>query len=68
MAEDLIVTMGDLRRAGICAAGARRWFPLHGFDFRDFLKNGIAAERLLATDDPFARRAVEEARKRVSNG
>ena len=58
---DPIVTINDVRRAGYCPSGARRWAEMHGIDFRDFLKNGIAASRLLETGEPMAIRAVETA-------
>jgi predicted dinucleotide-binding enzyme len=35
----------------------------HGLDFEDFVKNGVDAEVLLATNDEMAKRAVEEAMK-----
>lgn len=45
------ITITDLRRAGHCASGIRRWFEAQGLDFRDFLKNGIDEETLRATGD-----------------
>ena len=57
------VKMVHLQRCGFCARGARRWFEAHNLDFRDFLKCGIDAETLRATDDARAQRAVEEAEK-----
>lgn len=41
-----------------CAWGLRHWWRLQGLDFADFLKNGISADRLLATGDDLARAAV----------
>lgn len=55
---DLIVRCDDLIRAGYCARGQRSWFREQGFDFRDFLDNGIAAATLVATGDGHAIRAV----------
>jgi hypothetical protein len=55
---DLRITITDVRRAGYCASGARRWFEANGFDFRAFLKDGIPAPDLLATGDALAQRAV----------
>lgn len=62
--EAEIVRIDDITRAGHCASGARRWFEAHGLDFRDFLKNGLAAETLLATGDALAVRVVEHMRSR----
>lgn len=58
------VTITDIREAGFCAGGARRWFESYDLDFRDFVKNGISAEALLATNDSYADRVVEYVRNR----
>lgn len=42
------------KRPGFCRAGARAWAAQHGIDFRDFVRNGIEAERLEAIGDAFA--------------
>lgn len=55
--------MRHLRTAKICSGGARDWWKHHGFDWSDFLRNGIPAETLLETGDPFALRVVEIARE-----
>jgi hypothetical protein len=55
---DLTITITDVRRAGYCASGARKWFEAHGFDFRQVIKNGVSAEALLATGDGLAERVV----------
>lgn len=52
------ITINDIRAAGYCASGARRWFEAYGLNFRDFLANGISAEALLATEDALAVRVV----------
>jgi hypothetical protein len=56
--DGLIITITDIRRAGFCPSGIREWFEGKGFDFRDVLKNGISATRLLATGDGRAERVV----------
>jgi hypothetical protein len=61
---DLVITITDVRRAGYCASGAKRWFTDHGFDFRDVLKNGVSAEAMLATGDAMAERVVAGALRR----
>lgn len=60
--SELRVHMRHIRAAKICARGARTWFPRQGFDYQDFLANGIPADVLSATGDPLALRAVEQAR------
>lgn len=59
--SDEKITIDDCR-ALHCAIGIRRWFESYGFDFRDFLKNGIAQDKFLATGDGYAKRIVERKR------
>lgn len=62
MSEKLIVTATHLQELGWCLVpGSRTWFESHGFDWREFIHNGIEAERLAATGDGFALRAVAHA-------
>lgn len=61
--EPLRITIRDLRASGICVE-ARLWFQRRGLDWKDFVRNGIDAETLLATGDAQAARVVEEARGR----
>lgn len=63
MVDDFTIRPDDVRRAGYCMSGARRWFRSHGLDFRTFLKNGIPAADLLATGDAQAIRTVEVTRE-----
>ena len=60
------ITIGDVMAAGYCVRGARDWFVQHGFDWRAFVRDGIAEADLLATGDALAERVIE--RKRASNG
>ena len=62
----MLVTIKDVRVAGFCAQGARRWFESHGFDFRDFMQNGMDSETLLATGDQMAIRVVSM--KEIADG
>lgn len=57
-----IVTMQDVRAAGFCGFGARRWFEAYGFDFRAFMTDGLPAETLLATGDALAETVVAKKR------
>ena len=60
----MIITIADIRRAGHCRAGARRWFEAHGLDFAAFLKHGIDEEDFIARGDALAARVVDLKRKR----
>lgn len=55
----MIITITDIRNAGHCVAGARAWAKAYDLDFRDFLKNGIDADVVLATGDAMAIQIVE---------
>lgn len=59
----MIVRMKHIRQAKLCSSGTRDWWKRQGFDWSDFLTNGIDAETLLETGDPQALRVVEIARK-----
>ena len=64
MSADVTVTINDVRAAGLCVNGSRAWFARHGLDFRAFLREGLDAQTLLATNDAMALRVVEHARAR----
>lgn len=66
--DDLVITITDVRRAGHCVSGARRWFERHGLDFRHFLKHGIPAADMLATGDAQGRQVVERTVARRAEG
>ena len=53
-----MIYMADVTAAGFCARGSRRWFESHGFDFRDFLRDGLPCETLLQTGDEMAKKVV----------
>lgn len=59
-----ILTMKDVRAAKMCSSGARKFFARQGFDWNDFLKNGIPAEKFIETGDAMALQVVEVARGR----
>jgi hypothetical protein len=53
----------DLRPAGMCAPGAKKFFERHELDWRDFVRNGIEVEKLIALNDGMATKVIE-----VANG
>lgn len=59
MSDDPVITITDVRRAGHCVSGARRWFEAHGLDFKDFLANGVPSSVMAATNDALGLRVVE---------
>ena len=70
MSADLIITTRHLftipgysPRRGFCRDRSREWAKRQGLDWGDFVRNGIAAERLEATGDGLALALVAWARK-----
>lgn len=69
MADDPIITIADVQRAGYCPSGARRWFESHDFDFKRMTRGGgIPASEMLATGDAHAKRVVALATKARPDG
>lgn len=67
MSQSDRITITDIRRCGHCPSGIRRWFESYDLDFRDFLKNGISEEDLLATGDGLAQQVVDR-KKAATHG
>jgi hypothetical protein len=63
-AEDLFTVPNFRGGTGMCARGARAWALQRGFNYLGFVREGILASVLLATDDALAIRLVEHARER----
>lgn len=55
------IVMKHLRACKICSGGARKWWKQKGFDWNDFLSNGIESDKLLATGDHHAELVVRTA-------
>jgi hypothetical protein len=62
-ARHLFTIPGYSARPGFCRPKARAWAAQHGFDWKDFVRNGIDAEKLEATGDGFALALVAWARE-----
>lgn len=56
------IYMSDIRKANMCSKGTRQFFVNQGWDFQDFLKNGIDAEKFIETGDAMALQVVEVAK------
>lgn len=54
----MIVRVQHCQEMGYCMRRVRPWFATHGLDFVDFVNNGIDSEKLLATNDEFAKNIV----------
>lgn len=57
----MIITMKDVRAAGMCSYGARKFCQKYNIDWQEFLKNGIDANELLKTKDGMAEQVVKVA-------
>ncbi len=53
------IYMSDLRKAKMCARGSRAFFLSQGWDWQEFLKNGIELEVVKASKDAMAQQVVE---------
>ena len=60
----MIIKISDVRKAGHCTRGARRWFDAHGMDFKQFLSTGIDADEFIARGDSLAKRVVDLTKER----
>lgn len=58
------IYMSDIRKANMCSRGTRAFFLANGWDFQDFLKNGIDIEVVKACNDAMAQQVI----KVVENG
>lgn len=67
MTDDPLITITDVRRAGHCVSGARRWFEAYGIDFKAFLTNGVPASVMMATNDALGMRVVDIKRQTDGN-
>lgn len=66
--NSLIVTSAHCRAVKFCLTpGVRDFFKRYELDYRDFLKNGIDAEVLLATGDAMALQVVQFAKSQREN-
>lgn len=60
--------MSDALKAGHCVRGVRAWFTERGWNFRDFVKNGIALERVAELKDGYGDQIIARKRARESSG
>ncbi|ENW78425.1 hypothetical protein F909_04115 [Acinetobacter sp. ANC 3929] len=55
------IYMSDIRKANMCSRGTRAFFLAQGWDFQDFLINGLDAEKFIQTGDAMALQVVKVA-------
>lgn len=61
---DLRVTVQDFHELGYCGTNSRIVFNSLGWDWSDFVFNGIPAQTLIDTGDAMALAVVEHARQK----
>ena len=67
MSDDPIIRIDDIRKAGHCVWGARKWFADNDLDFRKFMSEGLPASTLLSvSDDALPRQVIDRKLKRES--
>ena len=62
------IQQARVAHGGFCAPGVRAWFERHKFNFPDFVRNGIDAEKLLALNDHFGNQVVAKAKEEEQQG
>jgi hypothetical protein len=63
----LFTIPGFSKRQGFCRGQSREWARRQGIDWAAFVRDGIDAEKLEATGDPFALALVRWARECEAN-
>lgn len=58
------VTPQDCFKVGLCLPGQRRFLTRHGFDFREFVRDGIDIDRFSEIEDNNLERAINAAKER----
>ena len=53
------IYMSDIRKAKMCARGSRAFFLAQGWDYQDFLVNGIVIDVVEQANDAMAQQVVE---------
>lgn len=53
------IYMSDIRKAKMCSSGTRAFFLRQGWDWQDFLKNGIELSVVESSKDAMALQVVE---------
>lgn len=60
--SDVIVTVAHLRKARLCARGARAWCVRHNLDYMHFVQHGYPASVIEAVGDALGNQVAAIAR------
>lgn len=61
---DMIVKVEDIRASNQCMSGCRKWAPIYGINWNDFVKNGISYSILEKIDNALVKKVLDQTRKR----
>lgn len=62
------IYLRHVKASGFCIVpGAKNWFELHGFNWKDVVRNGVPIEDIMAIDDALAKRVVATALREYGN-
>ena len=60
----MIILVKDVKAAGFCASGARKWFDRYGLSWADFVSSGVDAQVFRDLNDAYGNRVLAETEKR----
>lgn len=68
--SEIRISIDDVRAAGFCVRGLRRWFEARGLDFQKFLEEGAPVSAAIRLNDAYADAVVKLCleRKGAGNG
>lgn len=66
MTLDPIVTIEHAKRLNMCSRGIRQWFEINGLDYSQFLKEGLPASQVEATNNALAIKVAAMAREEAT--
>ena len=58
------IYMHHIREAMLCCKGLRYFAKIHGFDYPDFIKNGISISKVKNMDDVMVQKVIKLALKK----
>lgn len=64
--SELMITIAHVRKALLCAQGARRWCERYNLSWKDLTGAGLPASVILATGDAFGAQVVQVAQEEAN--
>lgn len=60
--DSVIVTIKHVRAAGMCASGARDFCKTNGYNWSEFIKNGIPVEQIEHINNALIKQVIKAAK------